>query len=347
MENFFRIIIYVSLVVVNGFVFYFLHSHFHFLLLVVMLVAPVISVFLAFYMRSRIMVTVENRGVKEKYGYQNKENFIYIKIHNNTWAVSLDAKLELVVRNSFFGTEGERIISVPVYAKKGYELELPIIATLPGLVQVEVKSIKIKDLMGFVFLKKQIAAVGEITVMPEKISDIDYETVNLDEGMLESEESSKRGNDFSDVHEIREYIPGDKLMSIHWKLSAKRDILMVKDRVSMSDKQLVVLPELCGIDDKNLEVILVTTYSVISHLIEDKTTVRFMYWSAGRFEYEDIRIDYAEELNDAFARMFYEETYADMNEASSHMSNVHPEMKAYIHVTAQNGEPVISVKENC
>ena len=26
---------------------------------------------------------------------------------------------------------------------------------------------------------------------------------------------------FSDVQEVREYIPGDKLMSIHWKLSAK------------------------------------------------------------------------------------------------------------------------------
>lgn len=347
MENFFRIIIYVALVAVNGFVYYFLHSHFHFLLLVVMLIAPVLSVLLAFYMRSRLEVTVENRVVREKYGYQNKESFVFVKLHNKTWCVSLDAKVELVVKNTFFGTEGSRIVSVPIYAKKGYELELPLIATLPGLVQVEVKSIMIKDLMGFVFLKKQFDAVGEITVMPERITDINYESVNLDQGMLESEESSKRGNDFSDVHEIREYIPGDKLMSIHWKLSAKRDILMVKDRVSMSDKQLVILPELCGLDKKNLEIILVTTYSIISHLIEDKTTVRLMYWSAGRYEYEDIRIDYAEELNEAFAKMFYEDTYIDMNEAASHMANVHPEMKAYLHVTAENNEPVIRVKENC
>lgn len=346
MENFFRIIAYVILLVINGFVFYFLHSHFHFLLLVIMIAGPVLSALLALYLRSKIRVVVENRTVKDKYAYQNKEGYVYIKIINPTWAMSLDVKLCLAIRNTFFETEGERIISIPVYAKKGYELELPIVATLPGIIQVEVKTVKIKDLMGFMFLKKDINEVGEITVMPEKIGELDFESANLDQGMLESEESSKRGNDFSDVHEIREYIPGDKLMSIHWKLSAKRDILMVKDRVSMSDKQLVILPELCGIVPHNLEIILTTTYSIISQLIQDKTTVRLMYWSATRFEYEDIRIDYAEELDDAFAKMFYEKTYMDMNEAASHMANVHPEMRAYLHVTADGSKAVVMVKEN-
>ena len=101
MENFFRIIIYVALVAVNGFVYYFLHSHFHFLLLVVMLIAPVLSVLLAFYMRSRLEVTVENRVIREKYGYQNKESFVFVKLHNKTWCVSLDAKVELVVRHYY------------------------------------------------------------------------------------------------------------------------------------------------------------------------------------------------------------------------------------------------------
>lgn len=230
--------------------------------------------------------------------------------------------------------------------RKGYELELPIRPTLPGLVEIEVKSIKIKDLMGFCFLKKTVNAHADLTVMPELINEMEYEKTALEQGMLESEESSKRGNDFSDVQEIREYIPGDKLMSIHWKLSAKRDILMVKDRVSMSDRQLVILPELCGRDAELLNMILVSTYSIIRQLISDKTTVRLMYWSAVRYEYEDMRIDYKEELDDAFAKMFYEKTYDSMDEAASHMSNVHPEMKAYLHITADGNGAVIRVREN-
>ena len=39
-------------------------------------------------------------------------------------------------------------------------------------------------------------------------------------------------------------------MSIHWKLSAKKDSLMVKDRVAMSDQQMVIVTELAGTDEE-------------------------------------------------------------------------------------------------
>ena len=51
-------------------------------------------------------------------------------------------------------------------------------------------------------------------------------------------------------------------------------------------------------------------------------------------------------MNEAFAKMFYEKTYMDMNEAASHMANVHPEMRAYLHVAADGSKAVVMVKEN-
>lgn len=39
----------------------------------------------------------------------------------------------------------------------------------------------------------------------------------------------KPGGGFSEVHELREYRPGDSLREIHWKLSAKTDTLMVRE----------------------------------------------------------------------------------------------------------------------
>ena len=48
----------------------------------------------------------------------------------------------------------------------------------------------------------------------------------------ESEEHSKErgGDDPSEVFQIRDYQPGDKLRSIHWKLSAKTGEMMVRER---------------------------------------------------------------------------------------------------------------------
>ena len=357
MENALRIIGYCILCGVNGLLYYFLHSHFHFIVLFVMLFAPLFSIVLNALLKKKLSVSIyqgcaaktpENTsGIRmSEYGRQNESAYFTVKINNPSIAASLDAKLEIEVGNSFFGTSGSRIFSVPILPFRGYELELPIVPELPGNVYVKVKSVRVKDLTGFTFFKKTVDCSEEMTVLPECINDIEYEKTDIDSGMLESEESKKRGNDFSDVQEIREYIPGDKLMSIHWKLSAKRDILMVKDRVSMSDRQLVVLIELTSDGTEQLKIILSSSYSLIKQLIEDKTTVRFLYWSASRYEYEETRIDYAEELDNTFAKMFYEMTYPGMDEAASHMSMVHPEMQSYLHITAENGNACIKIREN-
>ncbi len=346
MENIFRIIGYVLLFIINAITYWFLHSHFNFMIMVIMIVAPVLSVLMAFHMRSKITGEVKCKLTKGEYGKQGEEVYFVLKLNNPTWWVSLDVKLNVLVGNSFFGTSGDIKFSVPVYCKKGYELEVPFIAHLPGLLNMELIDIKIKDIMGFVYLKKNINVSSEAVVIPRVIMEENYDKNSFESGMLESEESSKRGNDFSDVQEIREYIPGDKLMSIHWKLSAKRDILMVKDRVSMSDRQLVVLPELCNQTVYDLNIVLATTYSLIAKLIEDKLTVRLMYWSKNRYEYEDVRVDYLSTLNEAFSKMFYESCYSDMNEAASHMAMVHPEMKSYLQITSSGGQAIVRVREN-
>lgn len=346
MENIFRTVGYILLLAINIIAYWFLHSHFHFIVLVIMALAPIFSLLMALHLRKAMEAQVVSSSLKGEYGVQNQESFFVVKLINKTIWASLDVKLIMEVKNEFFGTKGDMLFSVPVYSKKGYELTVPLVAELPGRITLTLKEIRIKDLMGFVFLKKKMSDYGELVIMPEAIAQEIQDKTYFETGMLESEESSKKGNDFSDVQEIREYIPGDKLMSIHWKLSAKREILMVKDRVSMSDKQLVVIPELCNANLYELNTILTTTYSLINALVKDKLNVRLMYWSKKRFEYEDIRIDYVEALNDAFGKMFYEECYQDMGEAASHMPLVHPEMKSYLHISASGGRAMVVVREN-
>lgn len=345
-ENIFRTVGYMLLLALNIILYWFLHSHFHFIVLIIMTVAPVLSITMAWHIRRHIEAVVESMNLKGEYSKQGEECYFKLRLINPTLWPSLDVKLKAQVSNAFFGNQGKLDLSTPLYSKKGYELRLPIVADLPGRIELRVEELRIKDLMGFVFFTKKVNAEDELIVLPRLVSEIPYEKTALETGMLESEESTKKGNDFSDVQEIREYIPGDKLMSIHWKLSAKRDILMVKDRVSMSDKQLVVLPELCNANTYDLNVILATTYTLMRELVEDKLTVRLMYWSKARFEYEDIRIEYKNDLDDAFGRMFYEQCYYDMNLAASHMAQVHPEMKSYLHITSEGGRARINIREN-
>ena len=343
-----RLIIYGLILLVNGTIYYFLHSHFYFMLLVILVTAPFISIIMALILKKFISVSVETaaKGINNEYGRQNEKAYFFIKINNPSILLALDTKLDITVSNTFFETKGNKIISVAIRMRKGFSFELPIVPTLPGIINVRVNKIYIRDLMGFVRLKKKIDSDAEIIIMPEQLTSYVYDRTALEQGSLESEESSKRGSDFSDVQEIREYIPGDKLMSIHWKLSAKRDILMVKDRASMSDKQMVVLPELCNNNADQLDMILSGTYSLVNQIVEDGTTVRLMYWSMNRYEYETFRIDYKSDLDEAFAKLFYEKTYKDMNEAASHMPYVHPEIKSYLHINIDVGGLSFIIREN-
>ncbi|MBR1816623.1 MAG: DUF58 domain-containing protein [Lachnospiraceae bacterium] len=348
MNTVIRLIIYGLLILINGLIYYFLHSHFYFMLMVILIMAPFISIIMAFILRKIVSVSVEAaaKGMNSEYGSQNEKLYFFIKINNPSILLSLDSIIELEVSNTFFNTKGSKLISVPIRMRKGFSLELPIVPTLPGIINVRINKIYIRDLMSFVKLRKKTDASAEAIVMPELITGYVYDRTALEQGSLESEESSKRGSDFSDVQEIREYIPGDKLMSIHWKLSAKRDILMVKDRASMSDKQMVALPELCGNDPALLAMILSGTYSLVNQIVQDGTTVRLMYWSTNRYEYDYARIDYKSDLDEAFARLFYEKTYSDMDEAASHMAAVHPEIKSYLHIYAEGERLSFVIKEN-
>lgn len=339
-----RIIGYGLLLFVNGMIYYFLHSQFYFFVLVLMLAGPVLSALSVWMLRRYLQVEIHH--AQDSYGVQGETAYFTIQVKNPTCFVSLDTKLIVNVENTLMETVGQQVFSVPVHAGKGYTLTLPVAATYPGLLKISVTCVYIKDLMGFLRLKKLVEQTAELSILPRAVTDIAYEKTSLEQGMLESEESSKRGNDFSDVQEVREYIPGDKLMSIHWKLSAKRDILMVKDRVSMSDHQLVIVPELFIDQPVNLSAILTMTYSVILELIQEQTTVRLLYWCMNRYEYEDVRIDYKEELDAAFTRMFYEKAYRNPSEAADHMALVHPEMHAYLRVFTDGQGAQMQVCEN-
>lgn len=345
MENLFRIIGYSLLLILDLLLYLFLHSHFTFMVLVLMLAAPFVSLVCTFILKKRINVDVICCG-GNVYGRQGEEIFFRLIVKNTTPFVSLDTKVHLKIANTFLKSAGEQIIEIPVRAFNGYSVDIPVIAQLPGIISLSAVRIDVKDLMGFHFFRVNCDAKKEIVTLPRELEEEPGDMPGLDAGMLESEESTKRGNDFSDVQEIREYIPGDRLMSIHWKLSAKRDILMVKDRVSMSDRQMVILPELCGNDPLILTQIVVAAYSVICSLVRDKTTVRLLYWSRNRFEYEDIRLDYIEDVDNGFAKMFYEDTYDEYDLGASYMANVYPEIKAYVHVTGDGGKVSVTVREN-
>ena len=336
-----RIIAYLVQYALVAFFYWFLRNHFFFMLLIILSIVPFLSIIFALLLRHFVTITLVAPEREMRLG---EIGYLSLKLTNPTFFMSFDANLRFRTENVFYQDKGDTRISIPVQMHGTYEKMIPIRYSMNGLYRFSFDGIRIRDLIGVVSFAKKADTVTEVIVYPSEHQAVKADMSDMSRGMTESEETLKKGHDFSDVSDVREYIPGDKLMSIHWKLSAKRDILMVKDRVSMSDQQMVILMELSG-SDEIVDEVLSLTYGICRAFVNEQIYVRLLWWSEGRFEFDEHQIVSADSLKAAFSDLYYEKVYQDMDKTRVLMRSIRPELKAYVHVSGRSGEANAEVVE--
>ena len=119
---------------------------------------------------------------------------------------------------------------------------------------------------------------------------------------------------------------------------------MVKDRVAMSDQQMIILMDIAGTDEQ-VDEVLSLTYSIIDRFVREQTYVRLTWWSEGKYEFEERQIMNLEDLREAFGDVYFEKIYPDPELTKGYMRSIRPELKAYVNVCVKNGEPGAFVVE--
>ena len=329
-----RIIAYGVQLAIIIFMYDFLRNHFMMLALSIVIALPILDMIALFFICRGVSI---NLTAPEKDVSRFNMGYLKLVLKNKSYLVSYDVCVRLQAENTFYNDSNSVIISLPCSARTDYEKQIPVTYSMNGTYRYDITEFTVRDFLGFVSFKKKAEASAEVNVYPDGYTIVGFDLTDMSRGMTESEETVKRGHDFSDVSDVREYIPGDKLMSIHWKLSAKRDILMVKDRVSMSDQQMIILPELSG-SDEAVDEILSLTYTIIVKLVRDQTYVRLTWWSENNFAFEERQIMNLDNLREAFADIYYERIYPDPEVTKAYMRSIRPELKAYVNVCMRNGE---------
>lgn len=111
-----------------------------------------------------------------------------------------------------------------------------------GTLRVTVESARVQDGLGLFARKVEIPGIGDGVIMPT------METLSIPQDFLDSYNMesytyshSQSGEDSGEVYGIREYQEGDSPKSIHWKLSAKMDDLVVKIPSFPIENNLILL----------------------------------------------------------------------------------------------------------
>ncbi len=85
--------------------------------------------------------------------------------------------------------------------------------------------VRIYDLFGLIFIPRTLEVAGEVVVLPTPC--IPQAMPDLSGFKAKGLQKSNVPN--AEIYDIREYIAGDPVKRIHWKLSAKKDMLMIKE----------------------------------------------------------------------------------------------------------------------
>lgn len=303
-----NIIRYLIIVVLDIIIMLLFHSYLNALLLIGLVLLPIYSVYGVKRVRNafelEILAPLEpmNKG---------NEFFVRIILHNPTWHPLLNATLKLEVENMFYREDGDHFLNIPVRAKKDTEVIYPIVMDYSGRLCVTIKYIRLLDLLGLCEYRVDLHKSAECIVLPSGQLRMQEAGNMYIHGVTEAMESKEKGYDFSEISGIREYIPGDKLQNIHWKLSVKKDNLMVKERVSVSAMQLHVLVELANDEQMRVDAVLDLADSVTKSFVAQNLPFTVYYYSSNLSELRAYCIGNEVERIQWLEMMLYDRCYRD------------------------------------
>ena len=109
-------------------------------------------------------------------------------------------------------------------------LSLDFHPVLCGSYTIRLENVRCLDIFGLNSVSMPAPEPCQITVYPKPIS-VHFVSSSSPHGQAEEGQYAinRRGNDASEVFDLREYQPGDDIHAIHWKLSQKMEELLIRE----------------------------------------------------------------------------------------------------------------------
>lgn len=297
---------YIIVCILDIFVMVVFHSYLNFLILVVLVLLPFWSILTLKMVAGHLEV-----DVSLPFEPMNKGDSFFLRFHvmNHSIVPVVNATLKVLVENRFYSESGIHRLNIPLRGRNSTDIDYQMEMEYCGRLTVSVLEIGLEDLFGLYKRNIPISVEKECLIHPSGESRTAQAGMLYQMGVTEDMESRKRGHDFSEISGIREYIPGDKLQNIHWKLSVKKDCLMVKERISVSAMQLCVVVDLLNDARMCLEGILELTDGITKGFVEMNIPFTLYYYSVKTGQIKETLIDNEKERKNCFDMILYESCY--------------------------------------
>ncbi len=255
-----------------------------------------------------------------------------------------DCVLTYEITSSFYPCDEIYQCNIPVYSRHKSSFDIPITFHRCGCYQVRLTKIECHDYLHYFCFSQSLSLCREVVIHPKSAENVSYDRAAFGEGFDEFEENDSKGQVSSNVTDIREYIPGDRLQKIHWKLSAKIDKLMVKENEQTSSHQFTILAELYLPEPTSdvLERSMSYAYAMAHELLKAGETFFFCYYLAPEEDFARHLIRNKEEFEQALLDCFYQPTYDQEDLALSILEKTDTMKGIILHVSDKGVRDIVS-----
>lgn len=338
---------YIMLMVVTLLFTVYYRQSFFLVLFLLLCFLPVISYFTCSYGFKHITVSLASKA----YMADKPATLpLFVTIENESHIPFTHFEITLHSFCCFYPKHQQEKLVLPAYAKKHSVNSFPITYKKSGCYQTKLLEIVSYDFLQLFRYSRPCSAQTEVQIMPTATGEISYYNKISGEGFDEYEETSLKGNVSSNVTDVREYRPGDRLQKIHWKLSAKSDSLMVKENEATTSNRFFLLaelysPDLLSSDPKDADLLDRTIdYAFIlgNELLTAGESFFLSCYSIKRNDFSTFFVRSKDEFLLAFSQLFYESTYQVENLGRSIYEKSQLNQGTLLHITHKGVEDVLS-----
>lgn len=258
------------------------------ILLAFLIISPLVSLFFTVYARKRIKVSLDCEGYVKK---GSKLNVTVTVEKNGFFPLSV---IEIKpFASEVFGEDGKSYrITMFNSAKRSFEFSVDALVGGNGVIGIE--SVYSCGFLGFMKLKVTESLPDEVSVgvIPE-IPDVKTSSQlcrTVADSVVTSDEEEENDSailfsaNTTPGYEHREYVQGDPLKRINWKISTKKSKLMVRLDEAVASVQPVIVLDLYRADGADVktaiiseEQIICSAFGLLTALLRSGIPCRFAY----------------------------------------------------------------------
>ena len=273
----------------------------------ILLCIPIFMFLFLIFMKTKIEASVDSRNPMTEKDAMDKpaRASVTLSLENRNRILPITKGIAKVrYENKFSGERGRIKVHFSVDAGRKRDRRIVIPMDNCGNLAIKVEKVKIFDYLSiFAWTVGKNYPTQHILVVPPTKEFY----LGRDKWYNETDEDSdrfspyKRGDDPSEVFDIRDFTDGDKIQRIHWKLSSKTGSLMVKDGSLPLTKALHIFIDLCvpgeGEEFHNNGNLLVQgIYSISLYMIDHAIPQHFIWFNKEADMVEERLVEHEEEL---------------------------------------------------